>query len=60
MLGFVCIYFKSHNIESFTVENAIEVGRSDSMKYFGPTTTATTFLRVSSSVSMEVLSLLTS
>ena len=30
------------------------------MIYFGPTTTATTFLRVSSSISMEVLSLLNS
>ena len=33
---FVYIYFKTHNVESFRVENAIEMGRSDSMRYLGP------------------------
>ena len=35
-VDFVYIYFKTHNVESFTVENAIEMGRSDSMRYLGP------------------------
>ena len=35
-LDFVYIYFKTHNVESFTVENAIEMGSSDSMRYLGP------------------------
>jgi hypothetical protein len=33
---FVYAYFTTHSMESFTVEKAIELGRTDSFRYLGP------------------------